>query len=479
MPLSLAKIDEKLSATRREMADLIEKRQAAFENVDALGEKLDALSNDDPQFDDVKSEHSTASKELVALSDSIRKVDAALTALQADRDLRVEANRQEAALGQPQDRTAPAKASDPRPEAKEQVIVLEPTNEQKDHDIAALFRNKFIAKESGLSFAAVCRGDAGAQYRNDRLSAAMSTSSGGASIVPVNYVRDRVIELLRPMTVIRSRPGVRVIPMPNGNLNLPRQSGSATAAYAGELTNIAVSNPTTDSIALAAKKLTIMVPQSGELLRRSSPASDQLIRDDLIRTLAVKEDNTFLRATGSATIPKGIKAYCDATSGTQVVESNQTVTLANVVADLGKLILAVVNADTPMLNPCFILSPRSERFLMDMRDGNGNPAFPEMMQGRLRQYSYAVTTQVPDNLTVGGVTLTSEVYFGDFSELLIGDTPTFDMTVSTEAAYHDGANVVAAFSQDTVLYRLIVEHDTQIRHPRSFAMLNKVIWGKA
>lgn len=476
MPLSLAKIDEKLSAKRREMADKVAERLEAFSEVDALSEKLDAMESNDPQFDAVKAEHISASKSLVALSDSIRVIEGEIHALQADRASREEHNRQEAQLGQPQERQTPASVSEPKPEA--QVRVTDLSADAKDHDLASYVRNIFIAKDRGMSLSAVCRGDAGVEFRNDRLSAAMSTTSGGTGILPVNYVRDRVIELLRARTTVRSRPGVRVIPLPNGNLTLPRQSGTATAAYAGELTNIAISNPTTDTIALSAKKLTIMVPQSGELLRRSSPESDRLIRDDLVLAMADKEDSTFLRAAGSSTIPKGIKAYCDATSATQVIASNQTATLANVVADIGKLILAVANANTAMLNPHFILSLRSERFLMDMRDGNGNPAFPEMMQGRLRQYPYVATTQVPDNLTVDAVTNTSEVYFGDFSELLIGDTPTFDMTVSTEAAYHDGSNVVAAFSQDTVLYRLIVEHDTQIRHPRSFAMLNKVIWGK-
>lgn len=474
--LSLAKIDEKLAAKRREMADLAAKRQEAFTAVDALSEKLDAMSSDETEFDAVKAEHSNASKELVALSDSIRAIEAEINLLQADRSLREEANRQEAKLSERQERQSPVGSADPQPEA--QVRVTELTAEQKDRDLACFVRNIYIAKDRGVRLEAVCRGDVGAEFRNDRLAAAMSTSSGGTGILPVNYVRDRVIELLRPRTTVRSRPGVRVIPLPNGNLTLPRQSGTATAAYAGELTNIAVSNPTTDTISLAAKKLTIMVPQSGELLRRSSPESDRLIRDDLIQAMAQKEDSTFLRAAGSSTIPKGIKAYCDATSATQVLSSNQTVTLANVTADLGNLILAVVNADTPMMNPHFILSRRSERFLMDMRDGNGNYAFPEMREGRLREYPYVATTQVPDNLTVSAVTNTSEVYFGDFSELLIGDSPTFDMTVSTEAAYHDGSNVVAAFSQDTVLYRLIVEHDTAIRHPRSFAMLNQVIWGK-
>lgn len=478
--LSLAKIDEKISAKRREMAELATQRKEAFAAKDAVSEKLDALASDDPQFVALEAEHNTALKNITALSDSIRAIEGEIGTLQAERSLREEANRQDAALLEKQDRSTPAVSSEPKPEA--QVRVTELTAEQKDHDLASFVRNIWVAKDRGLRFDQVCQGHAGVEYRNDRLSAAISTSSGGAAIVPVNYVRDRVIELLRARTTVRSRPGVRVLPLPNGNLTLPRQATSATANYVGELVNIPTSNPTTNSISLAAKKLTIMVPQSGELLRRSSPSSDAMIRDDLILSMADKEDSTFLRAAGSSTIPKGLKAYCDATSATQVITANQTVSLANITNDLGKLILAVVNANTPMVAPHFILSRRSERFLMDLRDGNGNIAFPEMAMGRLREYPYVATTQVPDNLTLSisgsDVTLTSEVYFGDFSELLIGDAPTFDMKVSDEAAYHDGSNVVAAFSQDTVLYRLIIEHDTAIRHPRSFAMLNGVTWGK-
>lgn len=385
--------------------------------------------------------------------------------------------RAEASLRQPQPRESqpenPAAVEPAQDSAAEQpsVSVSEPTPEQQDHDISAFFRNQYVAKFNGVSYAAVCNGVAGDQYRNDRLYAA-ATKAANPAVIPENY-RPRLIELLRPRTVVRRLPGTRFVPLLNGNLRIPRQATSSTANYVGEMVNIPESEPTTDQITLSAKKLTVMVVQSGELMRHASPSSDQMIRDDIVQALAVKEDSTFLRAAGSATVPGGIKDFVDDASNT--IAANATVNIANVTNDLGKAILKLQEANCPMLNPVWILSPRSVRYLMDARDSNGNYAFPEMVNGRLREYPWFSSNQVPSNL--GGGTNESEVYFLDASELIVGDAPTYELNVSTEAAYHDGANVQAAFSQDAAVFRLIVEHDTAMRHAESATYLSGVTWG--
>ncbi len=284
-----------------------------------------------------------------------------------------------------------------------------------------------------------------------------------------------MIELLRAKTVVRRLPGLRNIPLPNGNLTLPRQSGAGSAAYNGEFTNIAESNPTTDNIALSAKKLTALVVQSGELLRRSNPSSELMVRDDIIEVIARAEDSQFIRGCRFFDRSKGLKAFADATSGTQVIAANATVNLANVTTDLMKLQLALVNADTPMRNPALIMAPRTMLYLRYLRDGNGNFAFPEMANGTLMNIPVFDTTQIPINLGVG--TNASEVYLVDASEFILADTNMFELAVSDTAAWHNGTAVQAAFSQDAVVFRMIVEHDTQIRHPRSVAYLSGVTWG--
>lgn len=478
--MSLAKIDAALSAKRKLLAEQIDARQSAFDAIDAVSEAIDALQSKDTltdeesaeltaKLDAFKAERAKTAKQ----GETIRATESAVRDLEAQRSERLEHNLQVAGQGTSGRETS---HDDTERTSASGARVLPPTAEQLDLDINCFLQNSYIAAQNRLSVIDVCAGRAGEQYRNDRLHAAVLTTNNPA-LIPTNY-SDRLIELLRPKSTIRSLPGVRNIPLPNGNITMPRQSAAGTATYDGEMVDATNGDPTTDTISLSAKKLRSQVVQSGEMVRRSSPSSMAMVRDDILRVVSLKEDLTFLRSAGSSTVPKGLKAFADVgTLG--VVTSNQTVNLANVTTDIGLLILKLRNANVPFLNPIFVMSPRTERFLMDLRDGNGNYAFPEMTRGLLRQYPYRVTTQVPDNLTVSAVTLCSELYFVDASEVLLGDTPTFELRMSDVATYHDGTELQSAFSQDAVVYQLIVEHDLNIRHNASVAYLEKVIWGKA
>lgn len=122
----------------------------------------------------------------------------------------------------------------------------------------------------------------------------------------------------------------------------------------------------------------------------------------------------------------------------------------------------------------YIMSPRSLLYMENLRDGNGNKAFPEVAEGRLGIYPIGVTTSVPDNLGVG--TDESEIYFGDFAQFMIGDTERVAIAASDVAAYDDGGTIRAAFSNDETVVRLIAEHDTQVRYDTAFAVLTGVTW---
>src|SRR3546814_17120982 len=99
-----------------------------------------------------------------------------------------------------------------------------------------------------------------------------------------------------------------------------------------------------------------------------------MIRDDLVEGVAVKEDQQFLRGVGSATAPTGLRNLIAAGN---VIPANAVVNLVNVTSDLGKLRLAVLTANIPITKCGYIMSPRTLLFLENMRDGNGNKAFPE------------------------------------------------------------------------------------------------------
>ncbi len=203
------------------------------------------------------------------------------------------------------------------------------------------------------------------------------------------------------------------------------------------------------------------------MLRHSTPGTDQFIRNELVRVIAVKEDAQFIRGAVASGTPTGLRYL--ANSSTNRPAANATVNADNVQADLSKLLLCLQNADCPMLAPGWIMTPRVKEYLGTLRV-SGILVFPEVAAtNTLKGFPIYTTTQIPNNLGVG--TNESEIYFGDASEMLLAEAPTFSLDASDVAAYHDGTNVVAAYSLDQTVYRLIVEHDFNVRHDVSVAVL--------
>lgn len=296
-----------------------------------------------------------------------------------------------------------------------------------------------------------------------------TTGANGGYLVDTAYSKD-FIDFLRPNVVIR-RMGATPVPMPDGNLTMRKQTGASTAGYVGER----VPAPTTDlqigNLNMSAKKLMALVPITNQLLRRASMDVDLLVRNDLVTSAGIKEDQQFLRGVGSATAPTGVRNLVNAGN---VIPAAGASDLVTVTSDLAKLKLAVINANVPLISCGYIMSPTTHSFLENIRDANGNKAFPEVAEGRLGIYPIGVTTSVPDNLGGGGNE--TEIYFGAFAHFLIGDTYQVTLAASAEAAYDDGGVMRAAFSNDETVIRLIEEHDTQLRYDKAFAVLTGVIW---
>jgi hypothetical protein len=125
--------------------------------------------------------------------------------------------------------------------------------------------------------------------------------------VPTQFSTD-VIELLRPAAVVRSM-GPMTIPMPNGTVKVPKVTTGATASYMGENTNVAKSEEQFGQITLTWKKLGVLVPISNDLIRYSSPSADAVVRDDVVRAMAQREDQAFLRDDGTERHAEGPEVW--------------------------------------------------------------------------------------------------------------------------------------------------------------------------
>ncbi len=297
-----------------------------------------------------------------------------------------------------------------------------------------------------------------------------STLAEGGALVPTEYVGE-VIELLRGRAVVRAL-GATAFPMNSGSATIPKLTGGATASYVGEGQNATKSQPSTGSLQLSAKKLMALVPVSNDLLRDASPAADTIVRDDLVAAMALREDLAFIRDDGTQNKPKGMRYWAAAAN----VFASTGTTLAQVTADLAKMVNKLENADVRFIRPGWIMTPRSKWFLWQLLDASGNAPFrDELNQGKLLTFPYKTTTQIPNNLGVGANE--SEVYLADFADMVIGENTQLIIDVSTEAAYFDGSNVVAAFSRDETVMRAITRHDFGSRHDESISVLTAVTWG--
>lgn len=303
---------------------------------------------------------------------------------------------------------------------------------------------------------------------------AEGTLSAGGALVPPEYGRE-LIELLYSESVVR-RSGPRVFPMNSNTLTIPRLASGASASYIGENANIGTSEQTFDQVQLVAKKLAVLTPISNDLIRDASPAADAVVRDDLVTSMALREDLAFLTGNGAGLSPTGLS---NRTNAANKFAAATSITATTVITDLGKMRRLIRAANTRMSKMAWFMSARTEGFLLTLTDTtNGQFLFrAEMLErGRLLGYTYFVSTQIAENGGAG--TNETEIYLGDMSDFLIGENTDLLIDVSDTAAYWNTATstYVASFSLDQTVMRVIARHDCNVRHDKSFSVLQAVKW---
>jgi HK97 family phage major capsid protein len=299
---------------------------------------------------------------------------------------------------------------------------------------------------------------------------AMSAGSdtAGGYIVPNELLSD-FIEFLRAKPVV-SQMGATVLTGLNGvPVEIPKQTGGATAYWVGENQAITESALTFGQIALSPKQVSGLVKLSSRLLRLSNPSVEAMIRNDLQAVLANAIDYACLRGSGASNEPIGIANTSGINSVTLGSGNGAALNWDNILEMQYQLQLD--NAFTGNLG--YIFHPTTRKNLLKQKvaqysgDTSGEYIIqPIISDGQLQNwlgYKYAMTTQVPINLGVGSGTCT-EVYFGNWSELIIGQWGGLEIMASRETS--------DAFEKNQVWVRIIQEVDLAVRHPESFCLIN-------
>lgn len=307
------------------------------------------------------------------------------------------------------------------------------------------------------------------------------TGEGGA-LIPQDFLAD-LIELLRANTAVRGA-GPMEVGMPMGNMTIPRLAGGATAAYQNELDDIAISQERFDDVNLVAKKLTAMVPVSNDLIRRAPFGVEEIVRDDLVQTIARREDLAFLRGDGTDKGPIGMRHL--ALPGNIITVTAMPATpapgdqLTAILGGASAAILALQNGMSRMIRPTWFLAPAMVRFISTARDQVGGFYYKdEIEKGMWEGYPIKVSQQIPTNLSIATYSKGSEIYFCDMADFILADTYNVIVDASDVAAYNDGTGMVSSFQRDQSLFRVIAEHDVNMRHLQSLVVLLTQDWGFA
>ena len=364
-------------------------------------------------------------------------------------------------------------------------VIDAPVKEKREYSLGRMIRSQITGKRTDASFEHELSDEIAKRTGRDpqgfyvpgfawgQRSGVMTTAATGAisgeavtdNFVPTIQRPDMFIEALRARQVL-SGLGTTYIPGLTNRVRMPKISTGATAAFVEEAGDVADQSQTDDSVTLQPRTLGAYADISRLLMLESVPAIEQVVQDDLLRSVADAIELAAINGSGSSGNPTGILNTSgvndlDISTGTDVA----ALTWADI-TDLVKLVEednGVVNANalgfltnskvkSKMANTVKVASTDSVMLLNDPWNS-------------LYGYPIAFSSNVPSNLNPGdGGSDGSAMIFGDFSQLMIGLFGAPSIQVNPFTGQLAG----------TVRISIHQEVDVAVRNAVSFAITNEV-----
>jgi HK97 family phage major capsid protein len=152
---------------------------------------------------------------------------------------------------------------------------------------------RFGAQAGGTDFAAQIMQAGGMEALQKTAIAAGTTTdtTWAAPLVQYNNMASEFVELLYPMTILGQLQGVRRVPF---NIRFPSQTAGASVGWVGQGAAKPVSKLAFATNTLSFAKAAGIVVITQELARFSSPSAEELVRNDLVNTMAQFLDQQFI-----------------------------------------------------------------------------------------------------------------------------------------------------------------------------------------
>ena len=298
---------------------------------------------------------------------------------------------------------------------------------------------------------------------------AAGAAGTGGTLVATNLLAGSFIEVLRNKARVMQM-GATVLSGLVGNVDIPRQTAASSTYWTTEGTNTTESEATFDKVSLTMKTIGTFSQISRNMLLQSTPDIDMIVRADLIAQIALGIDLAALSGSGSGGAPTGIAN----TSGIGSVvggTNGATLTIDNLI----DLETAVTAANAPEDSLAYLMNAKSIGWTKKLKSSTGQYLWSGSAigqrsgtPGEINGYTVARSNQARSTLTKGTATsICSEVFFGAWSELLIGEWGVLELVPNPydSAVYKNGG----------VLIRALQSIDLGVRHAASFSMMSDAL----
>ena len=314
--------------------------------------------------------------------------------------------------------------------------------------------------------------------------AAQSPAMTGTAGWAQELVRDSYgafMDLLRGASVIPQVPmmnfefaGSNSIKIPMRNASSPNLAG----AFRAEGAPIRVGALALTSATLTPKSLGVIATFSQEMMDRSTPSIEAIVRNAIIQDTADALDAAYLGSTaGSTTVPAGLQTYA---SGSDTAATAGTTT-ANIITDLrGRLQrMATLNMGA---RPVWLMNPARWYAVQLAVTAAGTLAFPEAAQNRLIGIPVIVSTNVPSSVVF--LVDAAEIAFAGGAPRFMGTevatiheedtTPLAIGTAGTPATV--AAPVRSLFQTNSAALRTVWELDWKVLRTGAVQTITSAAW---
>lgn len=253
----------------------------------------------------------------------------------------------------------------------------------------------------------------------------------GSNLVGTDFMAGSFIDLLRPRTTIMRL--ARTMGGLVGNVDIPKQTGGATAYWIGEGDDANETTPTIGQLGLSPKTVAAYTDITRRLLMQSTPDAEAIVRGDLVAAIAQAIDYAGYYGTGTSNQPLGLANY----TGINAVDfaaANPTY------AELVQMETEIAADNADVNSMAYVINARMRGYAKTTPKFASGASVSDAgviwePGDTLNGYTAEVTNQIANG----------DVFFGNFADLVVGMWGGLDLTVDPYSLSKSGGLRIVVF----------------------------------